>query len=391
MARYLITGPEEFWPHKFEDGTTVHVRFVFDLDRLIMLAADIRPSDGGAWSRAQKWQLQDLRDSLVNANLDALERPAEYGLVARSYLPDWASAVTYEPHPSPIAMQIAAELCSDLADSLSDRFVVAAYLDRKGISEALRRRAMPLNQELLDVIQGLSDANRMLDRLAKVSDRVSWYPEVSFSRGEMIRVGFRPSLTDSVVGGDLGALAAPPPWPDQALLQEATDTLTSLNKRLADFFRAYKNSPLAHALDVHRKAVFDDELRLALTVSAVQVSYEAEDHPTEALGWFANEADTKLGCRFNQEDVLREFDRGHPFNRYLFRAGGATKQGYGIAETLASGVDPERDAVVCFVDTAIGRALFAASLQPTAPLVPTARHPDILVRPGHSWSGTTIS
>lgn len=85
-ARYLIA---QSWGHIFEGFGEREVRFVFDRKTGLLVSADI---NCGVWQPASRIQRQDVQDSLVNANPEALDRPVEYGLIEADEPPEWASA-----------------------------------------------------------------------------------------------------------------------------------------------------------------------------------------------------------------------------------------------------------------------------------------------------------
>ncbi len=108
--RYVIADPAigKGWPHIFSEydrhnGRQVErermTRFVFDTleNKLINLDVDF----GGNWSLAEDDEIQDVADSLLNANNEALENPAAHGLVGSNELPAWFTPIKGYETPSP--------------------------------------------------------------------------------------------------------------------------------------------------------------------------------------------------------------------------------------------------------------------------------------------------
>ena len=80
--RYLVA---EYWGHIFAGNTEQMVRFVFDREAQDMAYLEFK--DGTV---ATKAELNDVKDSLLNANPEALEDPAGWGLDEEAEVPDWA-------------------------------------------------------------------------------------------------------------------------------------------------------------------------------------------------------------------------------------------------------------------------------------------------------------
>ena len=64
-------------------------KFAYDLDEEELVAAQVKVN--GAWEEAGRSVLNDLEDSLKDANPDALDDPEAYGLLASEELPEWAA------------------------------------------------------------------------------------------------------------------------------------------------------------------------------------------------------------------------------------------------------------------------------------------------------------
>lgn len=80
--RYLVA---ENWGHTFGGTTEQMVSFVFDREAHDMVYMEFH--NGTVASRAE---MNDVKDSLLNANPEALEDPAGWGLDEEAKVPDWA-------------------------------------------------------------------------------------------------------------------------------------------------------------------------------------------------------------------------------------------------------------------------------------------------------------
>lgn len=86
--RYVIADePDQLWGHIFRKSEET-VRFVYDRETEGLAALQI--AAGRGWRDADRWEAEDVLDSLRNANPDALDRPEEWGLGSTDELPDWA-------------------------------------------------------------------------------------------------------------------------------------------------------------------------------------------------------------------------------------------------------------------------------------------------------------
>lgn len=91
QARYL-TG---HWSHIFRDSKQQStVRLVFDTTIRQIIAMDCRYGHG--YVPASFDDVEDVLDSLLTANSDALENPAEFGLERVHEMPAWAQGATLE-------------------------------------------------------------------------------------------------------------------------------------------------------------------------------------------------------------------------------------------------------------------------------------------------------
>lgn len=85
--RYVHGG----WTHIFYDnGPDVDTRIVYDRMEGKLVALEIRGSS--RWFKASKAEVADLEDSLKNANEEALDDPATFGLEQSDTSPDWCAA-----------------------------------------------------------------------------------------------------------------------------------------------------------------------------------------------------------------------------------------------------------------------------------------------------------
>jgi hypothetical protein len=94
--RYLIADPDmpesNAWDHYV--GTDhgeqlLPTRFIFDREDEEILRAEALYK--GEWIRLTWDDVEDLEDSLVTANPQALDNPASYGLATSDEVPDWAA------------------------------------------------------------------------------------------------------------------------------------------------------------------------------------------------------------------------------------------------------------------------------------------------------------
>lgn len=96
-ARYIQTDGS-YWGHFFADNEPERAsQFVYDTETesLVAVLIQVNRSTEDYWVDATDIEMQDLEDSLKNANPDALENPVEWGLDYTDTLPDWA-----QPAPS---------------------------------------------------------------------------------------------------------------------------------------------------------------------------------------------------------------------------------------------------------------------------------------------------
>lgn len=82
IRRYLVA---EYWGHIFAGSEEQMVRFVFDREAQDLAYMEF--SDGTVATRAE---MDDVKDSLLNANREALEDPAGWGFDEEADIPDWA-------------------------------------------------------------------------------------------------------------------------------------------------------------------------------------------------------------------------------------------------------------------------------------------------------------
>lgn len=91
QGRYVVA---EGWDHHFDWGQGL-TRWVFD--REAKDVAFMQVEEDGEWRRADRAEREDVEDSLLTANPEAIDVPETMGLVATDNLPDWAAA----PAPGP--------------------------------------------------------------------------------------------------------------------------------------------------------------------------------------------------------------------------------------------------------------------------------------------------
>lgn len=85
----LLTGN---WNHIFVEGSKQvdrDCRFVMDMATNQVTHLDI--SRGSKWQASSRAEREDLTDSLVNANPDAIDNPGNWELEIASKLPDWVA------------------------------------------------------------------------------------------------------------------------------------------------------------------------------------------------------------------------------------------------------------------------------------------------------------
>lgn len=79
------------WSHIFDDdGPEVSVRFVYDTELKAIVAMETESDTKDGWIAASKADVQDLQQSLLTANEEALTHPDSCGLTASTVLPSWA-------------------------------------------------------------------------------------------------------------------------------------------------------------------------------------------------------------------------------------------------------------------------------------------------------------
>jgi hypothetical protein len=92
MNAYRIQPPVYIhgtWTHLFGPGSTeTTLRILYDTTQGRLIAGQYQQN--GRWLDLRQDDLADVEDSLKNANPEALERPAEFGLEVSSGMPSWA-------------------------------------------------------------------------------------------------------------------------------------------------------------------------------------------------------------------------------------------------------------------------------------------------------------
>lgn len=105
MPRYIVADPAQGmgWSHIFSEkndaGRDVErermTRFVYDAELGSLIHLEIHQI--GCMRDADAAETADVEDSLKNANSEALDDPAAWGLIVSDTLPDWCA----KPVPAP--------------------------------------------------------------------------------------------------------------------------------------------------------------------------------------------------------------------------------------------------------------------------------------------------
>lgn len=126
------------WEHDFGMGN-VTVRFAYDLNTHDLVAASLLLA--GLWKPASLVELRDLEDSLQNANADALDDPAGWGLIQTDTLPSWAGPIKPEgerpllPYTAYITHTCEYRVDVEARDKAHARLLLDAALRDKAIEE----------------------------------------------------------------------------------------------------------------------------------------------------------------------------------------------------------------------------------------------------------------
>lgn len=87
------------WSHIFGPGhSETMLRIVVDTNTNTLIAGQYMHN--GGWRDLRSEDLLDVQDSLINVNSEALDCPAEFGLVASHHLPDWVRVTNTESEPA---------------------------------------------------------------------------------------------------------------------------------------------------------------------------------------------------------------------------------------------------------------------------------------------------
>lgn len=102
MSRYIIADPDKGtgWTHIFmEDDAPVErmTRFVWDTEKNEIHSVDVQFEH--RWHEGGRQTMDDLEDSLLNANEAALADPEGWELEVSDELPDWARDPESDPSP----------------------------------------------------------------------------------------------------------------------------------------------------------------------------------------------------------------------------------------------------------------------------------------------------
>jgi hypothetical protein len=113
-AQYLVGN----WAHPFDGHNDTDCRIAFDCENNGIAAMQIHHSVRG-WRPARWTEMRDLRDSILNGNPDAIDKPEDYGLSRANELPDWAtSSVTQAPESAVAGWGPTGEDSLNLRDTL---------------------------------------------------------------------------------------------------------------------------------------------------------------------------------------------------------------------------------------------------------------------------------
>jgi hypothetical protein len=94
MVRYIVSDESlgKGWGHIFEDRIGEEsTRFVYDTESASIVHLDVKHRKSGCWVSASQDEIDDVEDSLKNANEDALQDPDGWGLIATDDAPEWAA------------------------------------------------------------------------------------------------------------------------------------------------------------------------------------------------------------------------------------------------------------------------------------------------------------
>lgn len=86
------------WSHIFEgEKSDRPTRIVIDAqaNKLIQLEVLADLADGDSYRLPTRLEFEDVADSIVNANAEVFDRPADFGLVSTDELPDWAPYTSF--------------------------------------------------------------------------------------------------------------------------------------------------------------------------------------------------------------------------------------------------------------------------------------------------------
>lgn len=79
------------WGHIFfPGGPETMTRIVFDREDNAVVAMEVMTSGTGKWAEATQEMREDVTDSIINANPEALDEPSEFGLEGSDEPPQWA-------------------------------------------------------------------------------------------------------------------------------------------------------------------------------------------------------------------------------------------------------------------------------------------------------------
>lgn len=120
-----ITGD---WGHIFDgDQSERLTRIVIDAQsrKLIRMEVQRNRSVNNSYTEASRIEVADVEDSLVNANSEVFDTPADFGLISTNDLPDWAALpastlATPEQQPAAYELTFAQFAAQAVAEKLTN-------------------------------------------------------------------------------------------------------------------------------------------------------------------------------------------------------------------------------------------------------------------------------
>lgn len=88
----MPTNYQGHWEHLFEGEKSPRMtKILVDVENETVVAAVIQRNRGveSSYTLAKGYELKDIQDSVINANGECLESPADYGLEISDSEPEW--------------------------------------------------------------------------------------------------------------------------------------------------------------------------------------------------------------------------------------------------------------------------------------------------------------